>query len=134
MSPMRTRSRARIAAWSLLALAAAACSASSSPPPGANSDACTAHVDAARNKLTAVIDANSECKSDADCTSVALSAGCFDSCSRTIAAAGKSAFEAAVAGVNAAECKAYTDDRCPAPISPPCTPPTTPTCQEGKCI
>ena len=132
---MKTRSpAARVAAWTSLAIGAAACASSAPSPGGANSDTCAGHVDAARNKLVAVLDANNACTSDADCTTVALSAGCFDSCSRTIAASGKASFDAAITAVDAGECKAYKDDGCPAPISPPCAPPASPTCQEGKCI
>ncbi len=125
----------RIAAGGTLALVIAACTtgapATKGPPA---SDICSGHVEAARDKLTAVIDANRACTSDADCSDVGLGAACFDSCSRPIATSGKAALEAAVAAVNAADCKAYQDDGCPAPISPPCAPPGPPACQEGKCI
>lgn len=124
----------RIAAWAVLGLLAAACSTGAPASHGAKADTCAAHTTAARDKLLAVIDANSTCTADADCTHVELAAACFDSCSRSIAASGKAAFDAERAAVDEANCKAYDADACPPHISPPCAPPGPPTCQEGKCI
>lgn len=135
--PRMSRVLAALAVPFLLALGAAC--ASTSSPGGAtqttssSTDACNAHVDAARGKLQAVLDANMACTTDADCVVVAFGASCFDSCSRVMAASGKAAYDAEGQAVNAGACKAYTDDGCPPMIAPPCAPPADPTCKQGRC-
>jgi hypothetical protein len=111
---------------------ASASSPGNAAPPG-DAAACSQHVSAAQKKLQAVLDANRACSKDADCESVAFGAGCFDSCTRTIAVSGKAAYEAAAGAVNKDECKAYKDAGCPSVMPPPCAPPLAPRCNAGKC-
>jgi hypothetical protein len=95
--------------------------------------ACDALADGAREKLQAVLDAHQACSVDADCVTIEFRAGCFDSCSRYINAAGVSALDAATEDVNAAECAEFTADGCTFPTLP-CPPPPTPACKAGRCV
>jgi hypothetical protein len=80
----------------------------------------------------AVAQANLACSSDADCVSVPVGATCFDACTRSVNQTGKGAVERASTLVEASECKAFTDAKCPL-IAPPCAPPGPPRCNAGRC-
>lgn len=132
--PRLPRALALLAVPFVLALGAACASTPSAPQTSsAGGDACSAHVEAARKKVQAAIDANMTCASDADCTDVGFGASCFDSCSRPMASAGMAAFDAARKDADASDCKAYEDDGCPPMISPPCAPPGPHVCKQGRC-
>jgi hypothetical protein len=100
--------------------------------PKLDESTCKAHANSASYKVGAVRAANAGCTSDADCRSVDLAASCFDACSSAVNASGVSAFEAAVASVEAAECEAFTAGGCKL-IIPPCPPPEPPSCKAGHC-
>lgn len=130
----------RAAAALSLAVLVFVCVACAASPPAttgggvAAEPQCAESTNAARARLTAVIDANMACKTDADCTTIGFGASCFDSCSRTIGVSGVDAYKAEIAAVDAKECKAYDDAGCPPMVSPPCAPPEAPACREGKCL
>lgn len=108
--------------------------ASGGAPTASSDEACSAKLSAAQSKIRAAVAANRACTKDADCTVVAVSAMCFDSCSGATNKAGSAAVEAARDQVNQSECKAYQDAGCPALPVPPCAPPGPPRCESGMCI
>lgn len=127
-----------LAALALAALAVAACDPAApagapSNGPAAGAGSCSENRSAASEALQKVIEQNSACTKDSDCVTIGFGASCFDACTRTIAASGKAAFEAAAEAVDAKECKAYADAGCPRPVPPPCAPPMPPACKAGKC-
>ncbi|HEY4055425.1 MAG TPA: hypothetical protein VGM39_02415 [Kofleriaceae bacterium] len=130
----------------LPALLCAACGSTSpaedttpSPPPR-NVDAgppptntCADYQSAALSSLSMALETYSACRTDADCSTIAFGASCFDACSRAIATTDKAAFETAVEDINHTQCQAYTQAGCPQPESPPCEPPMAPHCKQNRC-
>lgn len=111
-------------------VAASLLGACSSPKP--DQSTCEDYANRAHYKVGSTRAANADCTSDADCRSIDLAASCFDACSSAVSAFGLSAYEAAVASVEARECEAFTAEGCKL-IIPPCPPPQPPTCHEGHC-
>jgi hypothetical protein len=94
---------------------------------------CNDLASAAQKDVAAVIEAHLSCTQASDCKSVALSASCFDSCTRAIRADGETALKAAQDRANQAQCAQFTSQGCKVTI-PPCAPPSAVTCTNGKCI
>jgi hypothetical protein len=106
--------------------------ASKAPRCAPGGDSCDDLASIARNALDGVITANSQCNVDADCEQVAFSADCFDSCTRSIAKTGLTAFNQKKSEMNGGECSAFKTQRCEVTI-PPCEPPTGPRCVDHVC-
>ena len=122
---------------SVAALVACASSSNSTPTTTSSSSgsgsSCTEIASAARSVVSEAIDAHLACQHDGDCTSVALSvSGCFDSCSRAVAAANVADVDAAKQKVDGAQCQDFRAKGCSF-AAPPCVPPGTPHCTNGVC-
>jgi hypothetical protein len=115
----------------------AACGGTTSSSPaadggGTSGSTCADLAASAAKDVGAVIDAHRSCTQASDCTSVELSASCFDSCTRAIRKDGAAAFKAAQDEADAMQCAQFKSQGCKVTI-PPCEPPTPPTCQSGVC-
>ncbi|HEY4179247.1 MAG TPA: hypothetical protein VGM90_20530 [Kofleriaceae bacterium] len=118
-----------------LLCALAACGGSQPPPPSGPppTNTCADYGKAAFDSLSAALDTYRACQTDADCTTVAFGASCFDACSRAVAIGDKEAFLAAVEDINHTQCQAFQNAGCPKPEVPPCAPPSTAVCKAGRC-
>lgn len=120
------------AVWFVVCVAA--CGSSTRPPDHtSDNQSCEAMQADGVATLSKFVEEHRACTQDSDCITVALGARCFDSCSRTLAASSKDEYESVIATVNAGSCTAYEQHGCPAPVIPPCTPPSTPSCHAGVC-
>lgn len=116
-------------------LLASSCAADPQPDPAAVSTPegdCDASTDAARTRVTKVVEENLACSADADCVRVEVRASCFDACSASVNLTGKGAVDRASTLVEAAECKKFNEEGCKLTI-PPCAPPQPAHCVGGKC-
>ena len=62
----------------------------------------------------------------------AVSADCFDACTRNVSAQGEKAVKAAIDAASASECGAFHEEGCNR-VTPPCAPPALPKCNAGLC-
>jgi hypothetical protein len=127
---MRTLGRFALASLPLVACKA---SAPASHPFHEGPPSCDDFRQAALSSVEQVIEAHLTCTTDADCTTVALAADCFDACSRSVNVGGKGDLLAAKERVNGAECHEFEERRCSV-VPPPCVAPRLPRCQAGSCI
>jgi hypothetical protein len=111
-----------------------ACGGTTSGTTGGTTSAssCSDLASGAQKDVAAVIDAHRSCTQASDCTTVALSASCFDSCSRAMRKDAADALKAAQDKANQTQCVQFSNQGCKTTI-PPCEPPTPPTCQNGVC-
>ncbi len=93
---------------------------------------CNDLASAAQKDVAAVLEAHLSCTQASDCKSIALSASCFDSCTRAIRVDGETALKAAQDKANQSQCMQFTSQGCKVTI-PPCVPPSPVTCMNGKC-
>ncbi len=93
---------------------------------------CSDLASAAAKDVGAVIDAHRACTQASDCTTVELSASCFDSCTRAMRKDAAADLKAAQDKANQTQCVQFSSQGCK-PTIPPCEPPTAPTCQAGLC-
>jgi hypothetical protein len=99
---------------------------------GTAGSSCNDLASAAQKDVAAVLEAHLSCTQASDCKSIALSASCFDSCTRAIRADGETALKAAQDKANQMQCAQFTSQGCKVTI-PPCEPPSAVTCTNGKC-
>jgi hypothetical protein len=99
---------------------------------GTSGSTCSDLAASAAKDVGAVIDAHRSCTQASDCTSVELSASCFDSCTRAMRKDAADALKAAQDKANQNQCVQFSSQGCKVNI-PPCEPPTAPTCQSGVC-
>ena len=99
---------------------------------GASGSSCNDLASAAQQDVSAVVEANRACTQASDCKSVALSATCFDSCTRAIRTDATAALKAAQDKADQMQCGQFKTQGCKVTI-PPCEPPTTPACVAGTC-
>ncbi|MDB4936858.1 MAG: hypothetical protein JWP87_3830 [Labilithrix sp.] len=99
---------------------------------GSGGTSCNDIADSARKEVDAVIEAHRSCTQASDCKAVALSASCFDSCSRAMRADGEAEYTSARAKVDKTQCAQFTSQGCKL-IVPPCAPPSPLTCTGGVC-
>jgi|GEM_PF-2734123 len=132
------RSRSIPLAFAALLSLVLACS-TTPLPTDASSDAaavdagnCDALANSARDEVHQAISDHLACAADEDCTTIELSATCFDSCSRAVNGDGLADVQAAKAHVDDAQCKQFIEQNCRFDI-PPCLPPMTPRCISGQC-
>jgi hypothetical protein len=112
----------------LLTSLAIACSPSSSPA----SPTCDQLQTSAREEVSKAIEGARACTTDADCTGIAFSSACFDSCGSAVAKSRTSDVDAAKSRVNDAQCKTFQNQGCKLVI-PPCVPPNPVKCASGAC-
>ena len=138
---MNSQTRTGLAALALVPLAALLLGACSGAPPAPitgyrspqqNSDECKAREKTARSEVSAAVEANRACQTDADCVSVAIGNGCFDACTDSVNQAGEAAVRAAIEKSNSGGCARFAADGCYREV-PPCAPPQPPACHSGKC-
>ena len=99
---------------------------------GTTGSSCADLASAAQKDVAAVVDAHRSCTQASDCTTVELSASCFDSCTRAIRKDGTTALKAAQDKADQAQCAQFTTQGCKETI-PPCEPPTPAACVSGMC-
>ena len=110
-------------------------STSGSPTSDAGGPAGSSCADlssAAQKDVAAVLDAHRSCTQASDCTTVELSASCFDSCTRAIRKDGAAALKAAQDKADQTQCAQFTSQGCKETI-PPCEPPSPAACVSGMC-
>lgn len=93
---------------------------------------CDPLAGSAENDVEAVINANLACTQDSDCEVIGNISNCFDTCERVLAKAGQSAYDDAIAKVNANQCQTFQSRACPL-IHPPCAPLGTAHCVNHAC-
>jgi hypothetical protein len=120
------------AASLLSAACASAHDTDSQSTTSAGTASCEERRSTAMNDVQAAIDANRQCATDADCTTIAFATNCFDACSRAVSTSGKQAIEASIQKANETVCATYKQDGCSF-IVPPCVPPTAPVCKQSFC-
>ena len=121
-----------LACFALLCLSSA-CAGSGGPKgaPG-EGEGCKGRTTRAVQQVQAAVEKNRSCKSDQDCVLVAISADCFDACTRNVSVQGEKAVKAAIDAASASECGAFHEDGCNR-VTPPCAPPALPKCNAGLC-
>lgn len=115
-----------------VAVVATACGGTSSSSSGGSASSCNDLAASAAQEVDAVIEAHRACTQASDCVGVALSASCFDSCSRSMRADSASALAAAKEKVAKAQCEQFASKGCKVVI-PPCAPPDPIACVNGTC-
>ncbi len=109
-----------------------ACAATTSSGGATGSSSCADLSSAAQKDVAAVVDAHRACTQASDCTSVALSASCFDSCTRSFRKDAAAAFKTAQDKADATQCAQFKTQGCKV-IVPPCVPPSSVACVGGEC-
>ncbi len=139
-----SRRRATSLSLALSFALAAACGGSTSSTSGgaASSDggdgavpptaSCSDLASAAQKNVSAVVDAHRACTKESDCTTISLSASCFDSCTRSIRKDAAAAFKSAQDQADAMQCAQFKSQGCTVTI-PPCEPPLSTSCTDGLC-
>jgi hypothetical protein len=116
-------------------LSAVSCAAEPQPDAasvGMPEGDCNASTEAAKARVTKVVQENLACSADTDCVRVEVRASCFDACSTSVNLVGKGAVDRASTLVEAAECKKWNEAGCKLTV-PPCAPPQPVRCVGGKC-
>jgi hypothetical protein len=125
---------ARLFLPSLVVALLAACGSNARPAEHTSEkQSCESSQTEASASLAQFVAENRACTQDTDCITVAFGASCFDSCTRSIAADRKDAYESMVTTVNGSSCAAYKQSQCPAFVIPPCAAPPSPRCNAGLC-
>ena len=118
--------------FSAFAVTACASASNNAPVETTSAPSCEDLATAARKEVSSAIESHAACTQDSDCALDALSAACFDSCSRVVASSGVADVKAARARVNDAQCKEFLARGCKV-LVPPCAPPRQPRCNAGAC-
>ena len=108
------------------------CADPSEEEPAPETLSCEALTEAAVEDVLEVVDANLSCTVDGDCVVVGINGGCFDVCSRAVAAGGAEAVSSAIDDARGTHCADFDAQSCQF-IVPPCAPPGEPRCVEGRC-
>ena len=83
---------------------------------------CTVRAQQAAKVIDKVVDEHRHCTSKADCQQVSIDSLCHAACGALVGTGGQAAVNAALAQLNAGDCRSYESDGC-TNFAPPCLPP-----------